>query len=169
MRLRAYAQALALLAAYMDDYQPRTATEVSLIETMAVARWRLLRVWGAQKLARDRDIALQDANVGPASIRAVFALRGSPESACPPEVLLRYEIAFDRQFSRALSRLLTLQSKAAARSAAPHPPEVSAGQTCKNESSIAKRTHEAIENEDPPPGSPLESPCQRPAPLIMGT
>ncbi len=42
---------LALLAEYMDEHQPRTATEISLIETMAVARWQLLRVWGAQKTA----------------------------------------------------------------------------------------------------------------------
>ena len=54
-----------LLAEYLDEHQPRTATEVSLIETMAVSRWRLLRVWGAQKTAPDRDMALQDANVGP--------------------------------------------------------------------------------------------------------
>src|SRR5580700_663711 len=60
---------VALLAEYMDDHQPRNATEISLIETMAVARWRQLRVWGAQKTALDRDMALQDANVGPAPVR----------------------------------------------------------------------------------------------------
>ncbi len=143
---------LALLAEYMDEHQPRTATEISLVETMAVARWRLLRVWGAQKTALDRDIALQDANLGPASVRAVFALRASPESACPPEVLLRYEAAFDRQFSRALTRLLALRSKPAARSVAPYFPEVPSGQTWNEDSSTAKRTQEAVENEDPPPG-----------------
>src|SRR5579863_6269880 len=38
---------LDLLAGYMDEYNPRTASQVSLVETMAVARWRQLRVWGA--------------------------------------------------------------------------------------------------------------------------
>ena len=38
-------------------------------------------------------------------VRALLALRGSPESSCPPGVLLRYEITFDRQFSRALTRI----------------------------------------------------------------
>jgi hypothetical protein len=46
-------------------------------------------------------MALQDPNVGPASVRVLSALRGSPESSCPPELLLRYEITFDRQFFRA--------------------------------------------------------------------
>jgi hypothetical protein len=95
----------------MDEYQPRAASQVSLVETMAVARWRQLRVWGAHKTAMDRDMALRDPNVGPAFVRALLALRGSPESSCPPEVVLRYEIAFDRQFSRALTRLLALQSR----------------------------------------------------------
>ncbi len=85
---------LELLAAYMDEYQPTTASQVSLVETMAVARWRQLRVLGAQKTAMDRDMTLQDPNVGPASVRALLALRGSPESSCPPDVLLRYEVCF---------------------------------------------------------------------------
>jgi hypothetical protein len=144
---------MTLLAEYMDDHHPRNATEMSLVETMAVARWRQLRVWGAQKTALDRDMALQDASVGPAPVRVVFALRGSPETACPPEVLLRYEIAFDRQFSRALARLLALQSKAAARPTEPYFPQAPGGQTWKNENSTAKRTQEAVENEDPLSGS----------------
>ena len=52
----------------MDEFQPRTATETALVETMIVARWRLLRVWGMQKTALDRDMALQDPNVGPAPV-----------------------------------------------------------------------------------------------------
>jgi hypothetical protein len=64
---------LTLLAAYTGEYQPTTASQVSLVETMAVARWRQLRVWGAQKTAMDRDMALQDPNVGPACVRALLA------------------------------------------------------------------------------------------------
>ena len=100
-------------------------------------------------------MALQYPNVGPAPVRAVFAMGGSPESACPPDVLLRYEIAFDRQFSRALTRLLALQSKSAVRSPAPYFPEVPAGQTWKENCATAKLTQEAVENEDPLPGSDL--------------
>jgi hypothetical protein len=156
-----------LLEEYTEDYQPRTATETSLIETMAVARWRLLRVWGAQKTAMDRDMALQDRNVGPAPVRCVLALRGSPESTCPSDVLLRYEIAFDRQFSRALARLLVLQSKPATRPT-PYFPKTSTGHTWKGDSTkepgaepeekepaTTKRTQETIEKQAPPPGPSL--------------
>jgi len=103
-----------LLAAFMDEYQPRTASQVSLVETMAVTRWRQLRVWQAQKTAMDFDVAHQDRSVGPKSVRALLALLGSRQSAFPQEVLLRYEIAFDRQFSRALTSLQALQSLPAA-------------------------------------------------------
>jgi hypothetical protein len=122
-----------LLAGYMEDYDPRSSSEVSLVETMAVARWRQLRVWGAQKSVMDRDMALQDPNVGPASVRVIAALRGSPESSCQPEVLLRYEIAFDRQFSRALTRLLALQARPTTRQPEPYHPATPAGQTWKEE------------------------------------
>ncbi len=34
-----------LLASYLDEHQPATPTERTLIENMAVARWRRQRVW----------------------------------------------------------------------------------------------------------------------------
>lgn len=126
---------LQLLAGYMEEYQPSAPSEVSLVETMAVARWRQLRVWGAQKTAMDRDMVLQDPSLGPASVRVLQALSGSPENACSPELLLRYEIAFDRQFSRALSRLLALQSRPTARRPVPYHPIVPTGQTWREENS----------------------------------
>src|SRR5450755_57867 len=48
---------LALLDHYMQTHQPQSATETALVETMVVARWRLMRIWGLQKLALDMDIA----------------------------------------------------------------------------------------------------------------
>ena len=136
-----------LLMGYMDEYQPATASQVSLVETMAVARWRQLRVWGAQKTAMDRDMALQDPNIGPAPVRVLSALRGSPDSSCPPEVLLRYEIAFDRQFSRALTRLLALQSRPAIQHPQTYHPASQSGQTWKEENiSTANRTYQVHEN-----------------------
>ncbi len=176
---------LELLAAFTEEYQPASTTQVMLVETMAVARWRQLRVWGVQKAAMDRDIALQDPAVGPASVRAIFAFRGASarssqppghEDTCPAELLLRYEIAFDRQFTRALTRLIVLQSKPAARQPAPYHPEFPAGQTwkegtepdalaeqckesrpaalcamsTKEETPTAKRTQEVVESTSPP-------------------
>jgi hypothetical protein len=137
----------ALLSAFMEEYQPATQTQITLVETMAVARWRQLRVWGAQKTALDRDMALQDPAVGPPPVRALFALRGSADSACPLELLLRYDIAFDHQFIRALSRLLVLKAKPISSQAAPYFPAAPAGQTWKPSPSSNK--------EDPPNKPPL--------------
>jgi hypothetical protein len=106
-----------LIAILTDEYQPRTSTEMTLVETMAVARWRQLRIWGMQKTALDRGMALQNPDDGPPAVRAVLAFRDSPDSSCAADLLLRYEIAFDRQFTRALACLTTLQSKPA-----PHQP-----------------------------------------------
>ncbi len=71
-----------LLAAFMDEHQPRTATRVSLVETMAVARWRQHRVWHAQRTALELEIARQGRGHGTRAIRAFLALSGSQESPC---------------------------------------------------------------------------------------
>jgi hypothetical protein len=124
---------LDLLAGNMDEYQPSAASQVSLVETMTVARWRQLRVWGAQKTAMDRDMSMQDPSLGPAAVRVLVALNGSPDNSCPPQFLFRYEIAFDRQFSRALARLLEIQSRPAARQPVAYHPISPTGQTWQQE------------------------------------
>jgi hypothetical protein len=80
-----------LLASFMNEYRPRTASQVALVETMAVTRWRQSRVWRAQKTSMDRDIAAQGRSAGRNS-RALLALLGSPESVSHQETLLRYEL-----------------------------------------------------------------------------
>jgi hypothetical protein len=96
---------LELLDEYMQTHQPQSPTETALVETMVVARWRLLRIWGLQKLAMDQDIASQDSDLGPSSVRAMYAVRGSPDTPPKPDVLLRYEIMYDRQFKSSLRHL----------------------------------------------------------------
>jgi hypothetical protein len=112
-----------LLAALMDEHQPRTATQILLVETMAVTRWRQLRVRLAQKAAADCEVRGQGRNTGRGP-RALLALIGSPASSRLPEALHRYDVAFDRQFSRALTNVLALQSlPASGQPAGPSPEE----------------------------------------------
>jgi len=122
-----------LFSSYLEEYRPTTASQVSLVETMVVARWRQLRVWGAQKTAMDRDMKSQDPSVGPAPVRALGALNGLPETSCPPHVLLRYEIAFDRQYCRAQTHLLALQARPVSRQPEPYHPASPSGQTWREE------------------------------------
>ena len=99
---------LELLDEYMQAHQPQSVTEAALVETMVVARWRHMRILGMQKLALDRDIAVQDPELGPSSVRAMYALRGSPDNPPRPDVLLRYEVTYDRMFKSALRHLESL-------------------------------------------------------------
>src|SRR5580704_7413043 len=48
---------LQLLDELFEEHQPRTRTEVMLVETLAAARWRQDRIWGMQKVAFDYDVA----------------------------------------------------------------------------------------------------------------
>ena len=116
-----------LLTALLDEFDPGTMTEHMLIETMAIARWRLLCIWSMQKTALDRDMALQDPALGPPAVRAVLAFNSSQDSGSP-DPLLRYEVAFDGQFTRAFARLIALQFKPAA-ALVPYHPESPSGQT----------------------------------------
>jgi hypothetical protein len=155
----------ALLAAFTAEFQPTTETELTLVETMTVARWHQLRIWGAQKTSLDRDIALTDPAVGPPQVRVLFALRGSSESACPPELLLRYDLAFGHQFTRALRTLTHLRAQRAKLTASPVPSEFPAGESSANEIAPAKRTQEVIENKTPPTGENPRNPGKLPIPL----
>jgi hypothetical protein len=101
---------LELLDSYMQKHQPQSPAEAALVEIMVVAQWRLLRIWGLQKLALDLDIAAQDPELGPYSVRAMYAMRGSPDTPPRPDVLQRYEITYDRQFKSAL-RLLEFECR----------------------------------------------------------
>ena len=137
----------ALLAGFIEEFQPATQAQMVLVETMAAARWRQLRIWGAQKTALDRDIALQDPSTGPTSVRVLFALRGSAETACPPELLLRYDVSFNNQFNRALSHLLALKARRTPSQSVPFFPLL-ATHTWK-ETPTANRTQEVLENTEP--------------------
>jgi hypothetical protein len=59
-----------LLQAYMDEFQPRTESQVTLVETMAVTRWRQLR---SGKRRRQSWIALRLSRI-PVSDRCLSAL-----------------------------------------------------------------------------------------------
>ncbi len=88
-----------------------------LVDTIAAARWRQDRIWGIQKTAFDQDVASGndkasgDAGAQTPPQRILQALRGSADNVRAHELLLRYEIALDRQLSRALLRLQQMQAK----------------------------------------------------------
>jgi hypothetical protein len=50
---------LGLLAILFEEFQPQTPFEESLIENMAVTRWRQMRVWGMEKAGMEHDMRRQ--------------------------------------------------------------------------------------------------------------
>jgi len=100
-----------LLNELLDEHEPSTPTQMMLVETIVAARWRQQRIWGLQKTNFDYDIASIETNPENPAMRAVLALRTNDESIRSHELLLRFEIALDRQISRALLRLQKLQDR----------------------------------------------------------
>ena len=86
-----------------------------MVNAMAAALSRRLRVWGFEKFSVDLDIANRD---GPAWHTALLSFLSPDEKI---GTLLRYETAYSRQFSRALSELNTIKAR---RSGITPPPPV---------------------------------------------
>ncbi len=79
---------ITLLRDLHAHFQPASAIETSLIENMAVCRWRQMRVWAMKKAGLNHEI-----------VRRTL------------EVLGRYETRYARQYNRALLSLTELQRK----------------------------------------------------------
>jgi hypothetical protein len=117
-----------LLNSFQNTYLPKTPTESVLVEKMAVAHWRLMRLWSHQKAAFALELREQPTTVvtedTPTRDSLAFASLGPPRSPSPA-LMDRYEITYDRQFARAL-RLLRWEQQ------------------------MRIRTQQLIENIDPP-------------------
>jgi len=128
----------AMLEELIQIHQPYPGAETMLIQVIAVASWRLMRVWGLLKLDADGEIALQDPAIGPPPVRAMYALGDpSPESR-RPDVLERYETKFDRQLKSAIARLVHLQSHRGKAPSKPYFPSHFSGHTWKTEEELAQ-------------------------------
>jgi hypothetical protein len=159
------AQFLQLFEDLSEEHQPQTRTENMLVETLAASIWRRDRIWGMQKVAFDHDVSSCNAEADHPALQAVLALRGSPDSVRSHELMLRYEIALDRQISRALLRLQQLQEKASAKGAARTAPADQSTATPSKKDVPTKRTQQPIESKVEPPLSPASIPPSTSIPL----
>lgn len=96
-----------LLRSYINRFKPETPDEHDLIDTMAVNRWRLQRVWALETagfIHEQRAQAPATAAEDPATRYALVhrSLSHPPRSL---ESLSRYEVRCDRQYHRAADRL----------------------------------------------------------------
>ena len=99
-------QFAALLKAFCDELQPQTPIEDLLVQKMAVNHWRQERIWGQQK-AR----ALQQSNAHAHGLQESSQQESTSHEIQQPEPRIAAlmnvsEMRYDRQFGRALDRLL---------------------------------------------------------------
>jgi hypothetical protein len=110
---------LELLAALFEEFDPQTPFEESLIENMAVARWRQMRVWGMEKASMEHEMRRQSgtplsAALDPseqAATRAALAFRTLSDDSRSLELINRYEARYDRQYLRAHRRFLEVRDR----------------------------------------------------------
>lgn len=98
-----------LLTSLCNEFEPQTPVEMALVETMAVARWRQMRIWSMEKANLEHEIRNRTDSADPAT-QAALAFRDLTDQSRSMELMNRYESRYDRQFTRALSRLCELRS-----------------------------------------------------------
>ena len=100
----------ALLDSFVATYHPVTEPEHAAVTKMVVAYWRQMRAWSIQKIDFDREMARQDPSA-PAPFRATLAFHSLVQDNKMLDTTLRYEAAFERQFSHAIRDFAKLKSQ----------------------------------------------------------
>jgi hypothetical protein len=83
--------------------------ENAFIETMALSQWRQMRLVGMQNAGIDSEVSKQS-EFDPAT-RAFLAFTTMAEQSRVLDLMIRYETRLDRQYDRALTRLLVAQKR----------------------------------------------------------
>jgi hypothetical protein len=100
---------LELLTEFTDLYEPRNITERSLVETMAMARWRTLRLWTFEKWFTDGKLPPDAPETATGTVPFEATWDFVRTAGTRPDLILRYETMYHTHFHRALKQLLTLQ------------------------------------------------------------
>jgi hypothetical protein len=100
---------------FYHEFHPRTATEIALVNTMATARWRLMRMSGVEIANVDLEYAKQiEPAIVPADFhtgdRAGLAYRDCVRNSRVLDLVGRSESRLYRQFDTALTRLLKIRA-----------------------------------------------------------
>jgi hypothetical protein len=97
-----------LLTNFQRELQPAGEVQSALVETIAAARWRMLRLWGVEKAGLDEEIRCQEVDAAPGT-RTALAMKSLSENSRFLDLINRYEVSYDRQFARCLERLRMLK------------------------------------------------------------
>ena len=102
-----------LAAALILQFQPCNSAETFLVQTMTVARWRLLRTWGIQTAGFELEMAktrekLGD-SAGSGAVLAAVTFRNLADTSRVIALQHRLEVSYGRQYNQALAMLLKLR------------------------------------------------------------
>jgi hypothetical protein len=94
-----------LLAGFKAEHQPETSTENALVETMAAASWRQIRIRNIEAAGLDLEIDATPDVTTPSDFhtQAFTVFRKLTDETGALELLNRYESRYDRQFRTALA------------------------------------------------------------------
>ncbi len=100
-----------VLADLNQELHPETPIEYTLVEKMAVARWRQLRVWGMEKAAMEYQVrkqsgSIQDGENNPTRAFLAFSSLGDSRAL---DLIIRYDSLCDRQYLRAHRRFMEMR------------------------------------------------------------
>ena len=100
-----------LVASLQAQLHPRSEAEAAIVETMAIARWKQMRVWGVQKAGFDLEMAHLKSSCNLPPARAYMVFKNLADNSRVLDLLHRYETGYDRQFCRAYAFFLKLRDK----------------------------------------------------------
>jgi len=87
------------------ELEPITETETALVEQLASARWRQMRIWSVEKANLDKLMKLQKSGSGPDRLANVIESHPASLSA-----ILRYDVTFSRMQTSFLRQFRTAKA-----------------------------------------------------------
>ncbi len=99
---------LELLADLNREHNAQTETQRTLVEHMAMARWRIARLWAIERELLQSEIHKPEHIQQSPTARVTSAFASLVERDSVFSLLNRYEARFDRQYARSLNLLIKL-------------------------------------------------------------
>ena len=100
----------AFVESFYAEYNPSTPTETALVDTMATARWRLIRMSNLEAAIIDHEYGLDSESADLTTpARVTLACRRASDSSRSIELMNRAEARLQNQFNSAFDRLLRLK------------------------------------------------------------
>jgi hypothetical protein len=89
-----------LLDTLREEFQPRNEIELGLVDTLAITKWRQMRVWALETSAVNDKITLlaKDSEQSDPTALAATAYRLMSDESNFLQLMARYDTRFDRQY-----------------------------------------------------------------------